>query len=710
MNIITRYIAVLLILTYSNFCSSENLVKYVDPMIGTGWHGHTYPGVTCPFGMVQLSLDNNRIGWDWTSGYHYIDTTIAGFSYTHLSGTGTSDLCDISTLPTYNKKPDTIHYCGSFLHSNEHAQAGYYTVTMNDGITVGLTATNRAGYSVYTFPDNVNPQLQIDLGWHCGHERVMASQFNTINDSLYTGYYFTRGWDQNERVYFALVVSEKPVHIDSIRYLSDKRGVITFLNFAPNTKTVETKMAISFHSIAAAINNLNEIHDLSFNQARTNCQNLWNQELNKINIRSYDTNILKTFYTALYHASLVPNLFNDLGEPIQYANFSIWDIFRSCWPLQTITQPKRIPDFINTMLRFYDEKGLLPVWDLENIETNCMTGYHVASLITESVLKGFTGFDVQKAYQALLKSANQPTAVMDNYLQKGFVPQDVNDNSVTLTLDYSYDDWCIAQLAKKLGKDDDYAQYMKRSLSYKNVYDPATGFLRAKNSLGQFYPNFDPFYSDVRGHQAYAEGTAWEYNWFVLHDIDGLVALHGGKNKFIAKLDSIWGLSEELHGDHPAIDISGMIGQYDQGNEPSHQTIYTYAALGERDKTAYWARTVCKKFYTPTPDGLPGNEDCGQMSAWYVFTALGFHPFCPADGKMYFGSPLITQGRIDLQNGKFLNIIVENNSEENKYISSIFLNGKLYDKDYIDYATLEAGGTLKMVMSHTAKEKYKAKP
>ncbi|MDI9359089.1 MAG: GH92 family glycosyl hydrolase [Phycisphaerales bacterium] len=677
---------------------AERLVDYVNPLIGTGWHGHTYPGVVCPFGMVQLSPDNGRAGWDWCSGYHYSDTGIAGFSYTHLSGTGIGDMCDISILPIYNKVPDTVHYTTSFYHNNEHAQAGYYTVLMNNGVFVELTATPRNGYTRYTFPKHVHAQLQVDLGWHINWDNPVLCHIDKVNDTLYTGYRYSRGWDNDERLYFAIVLNKPAENLDSLRYLPNKKGLIAFFNFPEGTTNIETKLAISFHSVDAAINNLNEVHTRSFDDTKKYCQDLWEQELQKVRIKTFDSNVLVSFYTGLYHTCLAPNVYNDLGDTILYTNFSIWDIFRSWWPLAMITERSRISDFCNSMLRFYDRTGLLPVWDLQNTETNCMTGYHVASLLSESILNGITGFNVDKSYQAMVHSATQRTPVMDSYIENGYVPQDIAPNSVTLTLDYAYDDWCIAQVAKKLGKTEDYQKFMKRSESFKKLYDPKSGFLVGKNSEGQIAANYDPFYSDVTGHQYYAEGTGWQYNWFVPHAIDELVDMHGGKKKFVDQLDSIWLVSEELHGDHPAIDISGMIGQYDQGNEPSHQTLYTYSAIGMKNKTAYWAREICKKFYTTNPDGLPGNEDCGQMSAWYVLTALGFHPFCPADGKLYFGSPLITDAVIDLQNGKSFSIKVENNNERNKYIKSMELNGNLYTKDYIDYLTIENGGTLKIVM------------
>lgn len=687
----------LFLLIATTLSAQQKYSSYVNLFIGTSGHGHMYPGATLPFGMVQVSPDNGTSGWDWCSGYHYSDNKIIGFSHTHLSGTGIGDLCDISLMPMYGQPSDTLPVKTSFSHTNEKAKPGYYTVLLDNGIGVSLTASKHTGIQQYSFPAKVIPQVKLDLGWAINWDTAKQTQLHKVNDSLFTGYRFSNGWSKNQKVYFAIQFNRKAAQVDSIRY-KQGQGLVVFFRFAGNPSILEARVAISNNSITGALTNLQETVKRSFTAVQQEAEAIWEKQLAAITIRSFDRDVLVNFYTALYHTYLTPVLYSDASEKNRYTTFSLWDTFRAANPLLSLTQPGIVKDIINSFLSFYDEKGLLPVWDLMNRETNTMTGYHAVAVIADAILKNTSGFDWEKAYKAMIASAMQDQRGSAAYRKYGYVPQDKHGWSVTITLEYAYDDWCIAQVAKKLGKEKDYLEFSKRAIYYRSLFDESTGFFRAKNSDGQFVKSFDPYYSEHGFEGQFIEGNAWQHSWFVPHNVEDLIRLHGGLSKFLTKLDSLWTVSTSVTGNNASADITGMIGQYAHGNEPSHHIAYLYAAAGLPHKTAEKVRQITTTLYKNSTDGLCGNEDCGQMSAWYVFNVLGFYPMNPSSGNYYFGSPLINEAAIRLPGGRILRVVVKNNSYANPYISSINLNGKPYFKNYISHSDLIKGGSLTITM------------
>ena len=702
---------------------AQQLIKYVDPLIGTGGHGHTYPGATVPFGMVQLSPDNGTQGWDWCSGYHYSDSMIAGFSHTHLTGTGIGDWCDISVMPANGLINDTISlYREKFSHNNEKASPGYYAVKLNNGISAAFTTTERCGLHQYTFPEGTTPVVRFDLGFAINWDAPTSTYIQKVNDSTITGYRESKGWAEKQRVYFAARTSapfSKIYLYDGKETIEGKalmglkvKGQLVFTDL--KGKPLLMKVALSSVSTRKALTALNEIKDWNFNAVKKQAENKWEKELQKIVINSKDEQSKKIFYSALYHTCLAPVLYSDAdGEyrnaaaeikkmPVgmqRYTEFSLWDTFRALDPLFSITQPGRMTDLINTMLAFYDETGLLPVWDLSACETNCMTGYHAIPVVADAILKNIKGINVPKAYEAMKKSAMQNIRGTNLYRQYGFIPQDKYGSSVTVTVEYAYDDWCIAQVAKKLGRMDDYNIFMKRSASWKNLFDPATGFIRAKNSDGNWVTPFDPYLSEHDEHKTmYTEGNAWQHSFFVPHNVKGLAAAHGGNDQFIKKLDSLFTVSSLLTGANASPDVSGLIGQYGHGNEPSHHIAYMYSYVGAAWKTQERVRMIIDSMYHDRPDGYAGNEDCGQMSAWGVWSMAGLYPGNPAGGQYVFGSPLFDEVKFNLPGNKIFIIHTKNAGKDHPYIQSVKLNNIPYNKTYIDHTTLMKGGVLEFVM------------
>ena len=696
-------------------------VDYVNPFIGTADHGHTYPGATVPFGMVQLSPDNGRAGWDWCSGYNYSDSVISGFSHLHLSGTGIGDLCDISVMPSVGVAPGTGRIRSLFSHERETAKPGYYAVLLKDfNIWAELTTTLHAGMHRYIFPAASDAMIRFDLGFAINWDKATEGYFEKVNDSTFVGYRYSTGWAKDQKVYFAVQLS-RPVkdlvlYSDGAKVDGDRaKGTDVKACLVFNTQAAERvlmKVGLSFADIDGAKKSLTEIPGWSFESVEKIASDAWEDELEKVAVSSTDTRLKQTFYTALYHSFEAPVTFTDRnynykgieGHPVhatgaRYTVSSIWDTFRAEDPLFTLTQPDRVPDIVNTYLDFYDQYGLLPVWDLEFNETNCMTGYHAVPIIADAILKGIKGFDVEKAYTAMKKSAMQDIRGTDVYRKYGYVPQDKVGSSVTITLEYAYDDWCIAQVAKHLNRTDDYNEFMKRAHSYVPLFDKNTGFFRAKNSDGSWVTPFDPYYSEHDPDKAmYTEGNAWQHSWFVPQDPQGLINLFGGKDAYVRKLDSLFIVPSALKGDNTSPDISGMIGQYAQGNEPSHHIAYLYNYAGQPWKTAEKIRLITKTLYNNLPSGLCGNEDCGQMSAWYVFSALGFYPVNPVSGEYVLGSPLFDQSALYLPNNKSFVVRAINNSPDNKYIQSVRLNGKKYTRTYITHADILQGGVLEIVM------------
>lgn len=700
---------------------AQRVIDYVDPFIGTAAHGHTYPGAAMPFGMVQLSPDNGTNGWDWCSGYNYSDSIIQGFSHTHLSGTGIGDLADISVLPMVNKQPSTAKIISSFSHAEEKASPGYYSVVLKDfNIKAELTCSNYCGFHRYTFPEAKDAMIRFDLGFAINWDAANECFFKRINDSTFAGYRYSTGWAKDQRVFFAVRTS-KPVKSkvffeginrtarDSVK---NKNVVACLLFDTKANEAIEMKVALSFANIQGALKALEQTQNMHFDEAKKAAEASWEKELGKVAIKTTNKALKQTFYTALYHSYLAPSLFSDANgnyknvkgnvqhsDHAVYSVSSLWDVFRAESPLFTLLQPQRVPDIINSYLDFYDQYGLLPVWDLQFNETNTMTGYHSIPIITDAILKGFKGIDSLKAYEAMKKSSIQTIRGTDVYRQYRYVPQDKYGSSVTVTLEYAYDDWCIAQVAKKLNKTDDYNTFMQRSTSWKNLFDTTIGFTRAKNSNGKWVQPFDPYYSEHDPDKAmFTEGNSWQHSWFVPQDVYGLIHAHGSEQQFVKKLDSLFTVSSQLNGTNVSNDISGLVGQYAHGNEPSHHIAYLYNYAGMPYKSAERVSYITKNLYTNKPDGLCGNEDCGQMSAWYVWSALGFYPVNAASGEYVFGTPLMNETTIKLANGKTFTVTAKNLSDKNMYIQSATLNAKPYTKSFIKHSDILKGGTLVLNM------------
>ncbi|MFN9590913.1 MAG: GH92 family glycosyl hydrolase [Bacteroidota bacterium] len=698
---------------------SQRYTKWVDPFLGTGGHGHTYPGATTPFGMVQLSPDNGTEGWDWCSGYHYSSDSIAGFSHTHLNGTGIGDWCDISFQPLKDTTgADERFMKHAFQHSNEKAFPGYYRVRLNNGISCELAASSHCGLQRYQFGQGTR-WMRIDLGFHINWDKTTAAFIQIINDSTVVGYRYSTGWAKNQRVYFAARFNQ-PIRFS--RFIGASKASLReaegndlklLLQLGGKEESVLIRTGISSVSSEKALQALGEIRDKAFDQVVKEAEAAWEKELRRIQIDTSDRAFATRFYTALYRTCLSPSLYSDAdgtyrnqdnrvyqmpAGQARYTIFSLWDTFRALNPLYTLTQPKRLPDMINSMLRFYDENGLLPVWDISTWEANTMTGYHAIPVLADAILKNLGGFDVEKAYTAMRKSAFQQQRGTPDYIKYGYLPQDKHGWSVTINLEYAFDDWCIAQVARKLGKMDDYTMFMNRSKSYRPLFDAATGFMRAKNSRGEFLPNFDPLLSEHGFDGQYIEGTAWQHSFFVPHDVQGFAELMGGKNQLVKKLDDLFSAPSELHGENTSVDVTGLIGQYAHGNEPSHHIIYMYSALGHREKAAKWIKVVADSMYKNGPDGLTGNDDCGQMSAWYIWTSLGMYPMNPASGEYVVGYPLVDQATLLLPNGKQLKIRTIGRRHPGDFVQKVLLNGKLVTAVHITHAQLLAGGELIYVL------------
>jgi predicted alpha-1,2-mannosidase len=716
-----KFVAILFFTFIHNLFFAQQLTKFVDPFLGTGGHGHVYPGATVPFGMVQLSPDNGVEGWDWCAGYNYSSNTIAGFSHTHLSGTGIGDWCDISVMPLNNDdsvKIDKAKF--AFNHKNETAKPGYYQVKLDNGINCELTTTDRVGYHRYNFPTNEG-YIQFDMGFTINWDKTTDAMLQLYEEDIVVGYRYSTGWAKGQKVYFAAKLNT-PIHDyivvndtfknGTIAYGKKLKGLIKF----ESVKPIEMQVAISSVSVEQALQELNTNGNKKFNQVVQNANTSWEQELQKIKINTNDKAFATKFYTALYRTCLAPVIHSDADGSYQthdnkikncgagknkYTIFSQWDVFRALSPLFTITQPKRLPDMINSMLQLYDDNGLLPVWDISTWEANTMTGYHSVPIIADAMLKEIKGFDYKKAYEAMLKSANQNQRGTQDFIKYGYVPQSKHGWSVTITLEYAFDDWCIAQVAKKLGKTNDYTTFMKRAMSYKNLFDASTGFMRSKDTVGAFIQPFDPLLSEHGFDGQYIEGTAWQHSFFVPQDVEGLAKLFGGKEKLVIKLDSLFTAPSILHGDNTSIDVTGLIGQYAHGNEPSHHIIYMYSALGQPAKAAHWIKVVTDSMYKTGPEGLVGNDDCGQMSAWYIWTALGMYPMNPVSGEYVFGNPLINNATIQLPNNKKLNVTVKrNNNYKDEGISTITLNGKVINNYKILHTEIQKGGNLQYTLHH----------
>ena len=715
------------LILHSTFCilhlsllAQTDYTKYVDPFIGTGGHGHTFPGATVPFGMVQLSPDTRDDGsWDGCSGYHYSDSLMFGFSHTHLSGTGCSDYGDILLMPVADSVNVKKKYSARFRHENEKASPGNYSVKLDNGITAELAATARVGIHKYIFPPGSKPGLIIDL---MHRDKVLDASLKFVNDKVIEGYRKSQAWAKEQVVYFRIEFSV-PYELEAMMCDTAKRdsagaglneliGNIRAwlkLNLTPGV-LVEIKVSISGVDEAGARLNLQTgMSHWYFERIKSDAAAAWNKELSKIEVIGGTEEQMKVFYTALYHCMLQPNIYSDADHRYRgrdgeihiangfdyYTVFSLWDTFRAWHPLMTIIDRKRTSDFIKTFLAQYEQGSLLPVWELSSNETECMIGYHSVSVIADAMAKGITDYNTEKIFEAMKKSAESENRFgLGSYMTKGFLESDDEHESVSKTLEYCYDDWCIAQTAKLLKKESDYNIYMLRSQGWKNLFDPEKKFIRPRKNGGWYEP-FDP--REVNNN--YTEANAWQYNFFVPHDVEGMIERMGGVDWFDIKLDELFSSAAETTGREQS-DITGLIGQYAHGNEPSHHMAYLYGYISKPWKTEQVVHKILTEFYKPAPDGLIGNEDCGQMSAWYVLSALGMYQVCPGKPEFMLAAPLFPEAKIHLESGKIFSIKANSVSAKNIYVNGRKLNGAEHKKNTLSYADIMNGGELSANMSY----------
>lgn len=721
------YLMTVAMITFTFSCSTQDrkneAFTYIDPFIGTGGHGHTFPGATVPFGMVQLSPQTRLDGWDGCSGYHYSDSVIYGFAHTALNGTGVSDYGDILIMPVVGPAVFLNHeYCSPFKKSEENAQAGYYSVKLEKPqVFAELTATKRVGYHRYTFPQSNQSQLIIDLQHR---DKVVESSIEFVNDSTIRGMRRSTNWAKDMVWYFYMEFS-KPFSqkgiavndsLNSVATQASGTNIKAFIGFnTTENEIIEVKVGISAVDFRGAENNLKkELPNWNFEETKAAAQSEWNKEISKIDVRKGTEEQLKVFYTAMYHAMIQPNTFMDVDHRYRaidrsiaiaddftnYTVFSLWDTFRAWHPLMTIIEQNRTNDFIKTMLNMYEKGGLLPVWELAGNETYCMIGNHSIPVITDAWMKNIRGYDGEKALKAMLNSANQNHFGLDVYREMGYIPGDKEHESISKTLEYAYNDWCIAMMAQQLGHDSIYQEYIVRAQSYKNIFDTETGFMRPRLNGGWLQP-FDP--SVVDWH--FTEANSWQYSFFVPQDIAGLADLHGGKAALANKLDQLFTTDIEVGG-RDMKDISGLIGQYAHGNEPSHHMAYLYNYVDQPWKTQKYVRQIMDDFYNSNPDGLIGNEDCGQMSAWLIMSAMGFYPVCPGQPQYAIGTPWFPEMNIQLENGKSFRITADNLSKENIYVQSVTLNDKPHSLTTLQHSEIMAGGHLHFVMGKNPLTQY----
>ncbi|AXP81456.1 Glycosyl hydrolase family 92 [Mariniflexile rhizosphaerae] len=713
------------------------LVNHVDPFIGTGGHGHTYPGATVPFGMLQVSPDNGISNWDWCSGYHYSDSIVVGFSHLHLSGTGIGDLADVLFMPT-NKvidltiqptSRDSFPYKSSYSHKNEMATPGYYQVFLEDPkINVELTTSERTAYHKYTFAENDKQALIIDLGFAINWDKATKTAITIEDNNTISGYRFSTGWAKNQKVFFVAKFSKpiskhllfadgKPIASTTIE--AEKVASQLFFE-AENNKELVAKVALSSVSVANAKDNL-DTDGFNFESVKNQAQTTWNEALSKIVVETPVDSLKTMFYTAMYHAQLAPVIYSDKNGQFRkendsietatnytaYSTLSLWDTFRAENPLLTIIAPERVSDIVNSMLAYYETKKILPVWTLYANETNTMTGYHSIPVILDAYIKGIKGFDAEAAYEAMKTTMMQDERGLNFYKQYGYIPYNLLDESVTITLEYAFNDWCVAQMAKALGKEADYQFFLNRSKAYQYLFDPATGFMRGKSEDGKSWNEpFDAKHSNHREQTDYTEGNAWQHSWFVPHNVEDFISLHGNDTIFTNRLEQLFTESSEITGDNISADITGLIGQYAHGNEPSHHIAYMFNKANKPWRMQFWVHHILNTQYNTTPNGLSGNEDCGQMSAWYVFSSMGLYPMNPASGVYEIGSPIFEKATIKLPEGKTFVIEAENVSNQNFYIQSATLNGVDFNQTSISHQQIMQGGILRVVMGSSPNKNW----
>ncbi|SHI81204.1 alpha-1,2-mannosidase, putative [Tangfeifania diversioriginum] len=710
------------VLIFAVSCTQKEAVEtdytqFVDPYIGSDYHGHVFVGANVPFGMVQLGPNNETQGWDWCSGYHYSDSILIGFAHTHLSGTGIGDLGDVVFMPVsdaYNPEEDAdsaFNWKSTYSHNHETVEPGFYSLHIDRyNIDAELTTSERVGFHKYNFNDGGNSHLIIDLQYGTGWDMLTDGALEQVDEFTVKGQRLSQGWANDQQVFFYTTFSKE---ISDFRILkeNEKQGSVTALIEFEGNGELLAKTALSPVSTNGAKANLtSEIDHWNFKQVQNEAKEKWNNELSKINIETGNAADKRTFYTALYHTMIAPSLFSDVNGDYRgadrevhqnpghdtYTTLSLWDTYRAAHPLFTLVQQERVNDFINTMLDIYKQQGKLPIWHLHGNETNTMVGYSAVPVIADAYFKGFRGFDTELAFEAMKTSALLDERGLDYIKSQGFIPADSQVESVARAMEYAISDWAIAAMAKDMGKTGEAERFSKRAKYYQNYFDESTGFMRGKLSDQSWRSPFNPISSQHRTDD-YCEGNAWQYTWLVPHDVEGLINLFGSEEAFTTKLDSLFSI-ESIKVEGASADITGLIGQYAHGNEPSHHTTYLYAYAGQQWKTAEKVREICTTMYHDQPDGLCGNEDCGQMSAWYVLSSMGFYPVNPSNGAYIFGSPLFDEVAIDLPEDKTFTIVAENNSKQNIYIRSVELNGEPYEKTFITHDTIIKGGTLTFLM------------
>ena len=712
--------------------TSTNLIQYVDPYIGSDYHGHVFVGTSVPFGMVQLGPNNIYKGWDWCSGYHYSDSIVIGFSHTHLSGTGSTDLGDVLIMPlneirTSRGNQDDISngYASKYSHENEIVRPNYYSLLLDRyNIKAELTTTERVGFHKYTYPEGKPASILIDLKEGIRHN-AYEGYVKKLDDYTIQGYRYIKGWGKSSRrVYFVLKSDKKieqftayndntPIRGDQLRSEIVK-SVLTF----GNVNEVKVKVAISSVSCDNAMLNLtSELGHWDFDKIVNESAAKWEQQLSKMQVETNDESDKRIFYTALYHTMLAPMMYCDVNGEYRgiddliyktdrknYSTFSLWDTYRALHPLMTITHDDMVDDMMNSMLSIYDQQGKLPIWTLMGGETNTMVGHSSVPVLTDAYIKRFDGFDKEKAFSAIKNSMLSDFRGLNYVESLEYIPSDKESESVAKALEYAIADGSASMFAEKMGKTEDTELFTKRSQYYKHYWDKETKFFRGKTSEGKWREPFDPFRSAHRGDD-YCEGTAWQYIWLVPHDVYGLISLFDSEDHFVKKLDDLFEQGG-LTGNDISPDISGLIGQYAHGNEPGHHTLYLYPFAGQQWKTAEKVRYVMDKFYTDKPDGIIGNEDCGQMSAWYLLSAMGMYQVNPSNGIFVFGSPKFDKISVKTRDNNTFVVEAENNSKENIYIQKTYLNGELYPKSYICYHDIIKGGTLKFIMGSTPNKDF----
>lgn len=697
----------------------EHLTDYVNPRIGSGGHGHVFVGANVPFGMVQLGPTSIPQSWDWCSGYHESDSTVIGFSHTHMSGTGIGDLFDVTIMPvtgevTYARGSEDDPASGMWSYadrSREIARPGFYSVPLERyGILAELTATPRVGVHRYTFPASDQAAVVIDLQNGGTWDRATETSFRIINDSTVTGYRRSAGWAPDQHVWFAAQFS-KPFNSFELKGDNDMYGRASFTT--DSAEQILVKVALSPVSAEGALANLEaEMPGWDFDAAAEEADRLWNEELSRVRISTPDDSVRENFYTALYHSMFFPAVNSDVDGNYRgadgqlhkatgkdnYTLFSLWDTYRAAMPLMSVINPERNADMINSMIDISEQQGRLPVWFFWSNETNCMVGNPGIIPVADAVVKGIKGVDPDRAMKAILATANHPGRGNKFRLDSayGFIPSDLMKESIAFDMEYAIADGAAAAAAAIVGDTVNARILTERSHSYRNYFDPATRFMRGRMSDGSWRTPFSPFAAEHRDDD-YCEGNAWQYTWLVPHDVDGLVDLFGSRELMLEKLDSLFTVSSVVEGENSSPDISGLIGQYAHGNEPVHHVIYMYAMLGEPDKTAERVREVLNTLYSTNPDGLSGNEDAGQMSAWYVLSSLGFYQPEPAGARYWFGSPVMESAELSVPGGTFT-ITAENAGPDNIYIQSVRLNGEDYSLPYITHDDLMKGGRLEFVM------------